>query len=83
MRELPYESSQHKAMPLGVYFSDQVMLFNDHYSRTHLCAAFVADWLCSYCVPVGMGSIISPEVFMAATSIAKGGRRAIDIAKSV
>ncbi|EEC76981.1 hypothetical protein OsI_15285 [Oryza sativa Indica Group] len=42
-------------------------------------AAFIAAWLCTYCVPVEEGKFIRPQVFTMAVEIAQGSRRAIGI----
>lgn len=42
-------------------------------------AAFIAAWLCTYCVPVEEGNFIRPEVFTMAVEIAQGSRRAIGV----
>uniref|UniRef100_A0A0E0PXJ0 Aminotransferase-like plant mobile domain-containing protein n=1 Tax=Oryza rufipogon TaxID=4529 RepID=A0A0E0PXJ0_ORYRU len=43
-------------------------------------AAFIATWLCTYCVPIEDGHFIRPEVFTMAVEIAKGHRHAIGVA---
>lgn len=48
--------------------------------RLEYLAAFIATWLCLYCIPINTGDFIRPEVFTAAVSIAKGTRRAIGVA---
>nr|BAC80075.1 hypothetical protein [Oryza sativa Japonica Group] len=42
-------------------------------------AAFIAAWLCTYCVPVEEGNFIRPEVFTMAVEIAQGSRQAIGV----
>ncbi|EEC69589.1 hypothetical protein OsI_38925 [Oryza sativa Indica Group] len=42
-------------------------------------AAFIAAWLCTYCVPVEEGNFIRPEVFTMAVEIAQGSRWAIGV----
>lgn len=42
-------------------------------------AAFIAAWLCTYCVPVEEGNFIRPEVFTMAMEIAQGSRWAIGV----
>jgi hypothetical protein len=42
-------------------------------------AAFIAAWLCTYCVPADQGQYIRPEVFIMAVKLAKGSRRAIGV----
>lgn len=43
-------------------------------------AAFIATWVCTYCVPIEDGHFIRPEVFTMAVEIAKGHRHAIGVA---
>jgi hypothetical protein len=50
------------------------------YSSKLYRAAFIAAWLCTYCIPVDAGQYIRPEVFIMALKIAEGGRRAIGVA---
>uniref|UniRef100_A0A0E0Q5Z8 Aminotransferase-like plant mobile domain-containing protein n=1 Tax=Oryza rufipogon TaxID=4529 RepID=A0A0E0Q5Z8_ORYRU len=42
-------------------------------------AAFIASWLCTYCVPVEEGNFIRPEVFTMVVEIAQGSRQAIGV----
>ena len=43
-------------------------------------AAFIAAWLCTYCIPIEAGKYIRPEVFVMAVKLADGSRRAIGAA---
>jgi hypothetical protein len=59
-------------MPFCLYFSHKLMKFRKGYTRVQLLAAFIfslAVCLWSYCVPIGPGAYIRPEVFMAAALI--------------
>jgi hypothetical protein len=50
------------------------------YSPVLYRAAFIAAWLCTYCIPVMAGHYIRPEVFNMAVKIAEGIRVAIGVA---
>lgn len=61
-------------------FSGYEMSYKAQHSRLEYRAAFITTWLCIYCVPMGGGLCIRPEVFTAAASIARGTRKAIGVA---
>ena len=74
LQELKFRvSSQNAQSPMSIYFSDKVMQFKSECTRVRLLAVFISIWLCSYCVPIGEGAYIRPEVFMAAASILHKG----------
>lgn len=50
------------------------------YSPVLYRAAFIAAWLCTYCIPIRAGHHIRPEVFSMAVKIAGGTRVAIGVA---
>jgi hypothetical protein len=56
-------------MPFCLYFSNKLMKFRKGYNRVQLLATFIFAYLWSYCVPIGPGAYIRPEVFMAAALI--------------
>uniref|UniRef100_A0ACD5TEY6 Uncharacterized protein n=1 Tax=Avena sativa TaxID=4498 RepID=A0ACD5TEY6_AVESA len=61
-------------------FSNYRVFHQQQYGRVIYRAAFIAAWLCTYCVPVHMGAYIRPEVFCAAARLAQGVRLAIGTA---
>lgn len=64
----------------SAFFSGYRVDYKAHHSKLEYRAAFIATWLCIYCVPIDGGLYIRPEVFSAAASIARGTRKAIGIA---
>lgn len=59
---------------------DQELRYRVTHSPLVYRAAFIAAWICTYCVPIEAGQYIRPEVFYMAVKIAEGGRRALGIA---
>ncbi|KAL6597780.1 hypothetical protein ACP70R_046585 [Stipagrostis hirtigluma subsp. patula] len=64
----------------AVILSKETLTYRVTYSSIVYRAAFIAAWLCTYCIPVEAGQYIRPEVFTMAVKIAKGERRAIGVA---
>lgn len=61
-------------------FSGYKVGYKVQHSRLVYRAAFIATWLCVYCIPMDGGLCIRPEVFTAAASIARGSKKAIGLA---
>jgi len=72
LKELNFHvGGNRERMPCCLNFSDKLMRFRKGYTPVQLLAPFISSWLCPYCVPIGLGAYIRPEVFMAAASIAQ------------
>jgi hypothetical protein len=65
---------------LSALLGDQTMHYRPTYPSVVFRAAFIAAWLCTYCVPAEAGQYIRPEVFVMAMKLAEGSRRAIGAA---
>lgn len=61
-------------------FANQAIFYRHKYSLEVHRAAFLVVWLCTYCLPINMGTHIRPEVFSAATLLARGVRLAVGTA---
>lgn len=59
---------------------DQELRYRVIYPSVVYRAAFIAAWICTYCIPVEAGHYIRPEVFYMSVKIAEGGRRALGTA---
>uniref|UniRef100_A0A0E0LWN0 Aminotransferase-like plant mobile domain-containing protein n=1 Tax=Oryza punctata TaxID=4537 RepID=A0A0E0LWN0_ORYPU len=57
----------------------QEISYTNTYPLVVYRAAFIAAWLCTYCVPTEEGHYVRPEVFTMAVEIAQGSRRAIGV----
>ncbi|KAL6908159.1 hypothetical protein ACP4OV_002329 [Aristida adscensionis] len=63
----------------AIILGDQFLPYRVAYPPVVYRAAFIAAWLCTYCVPVEAGHYIRAEVFVMAMKIAEGNRRAIGV----
>lgn len=65
---------------MSAFLGDQAMHYRPTYPSVVFRPAFIAAWLCTYCIPIEEGQYIRPEVFIMAVKLAKGNRRAIGVA---
>ncbi|KAL6642427.1 hypothetical protein ACP70R_020608 [Stipagrostis hirtigluma subsp. patula] len=64
----------------SVRFANHEFFYRHKYSLEVHRAAFLVVWICTYCIPLGTGKYVRPEVFSAAASLAQGTRLAIGTA---
>jgi hypothetical protein len=62
---------------MSAFLGDHAMHYRPAYPSVVFRAAFIAAWLCTYCIPTEGGQYIRPEVFVMAVKLAEGSRRAI------
>jgi hypothetical protein len=79
LRKLRFRIEVRNDRPTAI-LGAETLSYRVTYSLKLYRAAFIAAWLCTYCIPVGAGQYIRPEVFIMAVKIAEGGRRAIGVA---